>query len=205
MRNKKLKWKIYLLFFLILLLSVFKVSSSYAFLADEVAASVNDTPITLNYLYFLYNFRKINSGRYSDIKTVPPQSELKRMLDFSINRMLILDRERKIGSIKINAAEINAFIKNFQGKFISLHKHMDFKDFLKRFGYNERSFRLFAKDILIEKAYISNRLQIFLYIMQNSPASGGNKAKDAKEFKAGVDKMLDRLKSDSKININDGY
>ncbi len=194
---------IFLSYFTILFLSAV---NSHGFLADEVAASVDNTPITLNELYFLYNFNMINHLKYRKINQTVNNTELRQTLNFYINRMLILNQEKKTGGTKVSESSINLLTADFKKKFKFLHKRTSFNLFLEMFGLNEIDFRAFAENILIEKIFINERLSFFMLTLENREKISTNaKQKRNKELSLELRNLLLKLKSNAKIQINNNF
>ncbi|MHB1546446.1 MAG: SurA N-terminal domain-containing protein [bacterium] len=180
--------------------------NSHGFLADEIAASVDNTPITLNELYFLYNFNMINNLKYRKIgKTVSP-AKLKHILNFYINRILILKQEEKTGGLSVSESRINSLASDFEKKFNALHKRIGFNLFLAKFGLNKSDFLTFVKNILIEKIFIDEQLHFFLFTLENGvKTTQGAKQKYNKELSLKLKNLLLNLKKHAEININDNF
>jgi hypothetical protein len=181
-------------------------ANSYAFLTDEIAASVGSTPVTLNELYFLYNFNMINNLKYSKIGKTITMGELRHILNIYINRTVILKQEEKTGGVTISAKQVNSLISSFKKKYEIMHKKTGFKLFLSKFGLNEASFYNAARNILIEKSFIKERLSFFLFTMENTGKNNrGYEQKHNKELAVKLKNLLLRLKEKSKIKINGGF
>ncbi len=197
--------------FITLFLSAFflfiRQCSSREFLTDGIAASVDNTPITLNELYFLYNFGMINDLKYRKIGEAASKNDLRRSLTISINRLLILKQEKKIGGIPVSDADINSFAADFKKKFGILHKNIKFDAFLKTFGFDERTFDIYVKDILLEKLFINERLRLFLFTLENAKGIDGGALKEnyAKRLSSKLKDLLSRLRAGAKIEINGNY
>ena len=192
--------------FLCLMILSLTAASSYGFLADEIAASVNNTPITLNELYFLYNFNAINNLKYRNFNKTVSDAKLKRILNFYINRMLILKQEEKTGGLKVPESSIDELTAGFEKKFKMLHKKTPFNSFLAKFGLNRTDFKVFAKNILSEKIFIDERLRFFLFSIENSgKITQRVKRKYSKELSLKLKKFLFNLKKRSEIEINDNF
>ena len=192
-------------FLCFIIISLF-AANSYGFLTDEVAASVDNTPITLNELYFLYNFNAINNLKYRSLNKTVSNVKLKHILNFYINRMLILKQEEKTGGLSISENKVNALTAGFEKKFKMLHKKTGFNSFLTKFGLNKTDFNVFAKNILIEKNFIDERLRFFLFTLENS----GKITQDAKQkYNKGLSlklkNMLLSIRKHSEIEINDNF
>lgn len=196
--------KIYFLFFFILLFLPAKIS--YGFLTDGIVASVDNTPVTLNELYFLFNFDKINNLKYRKINKTIPKSKLKHILNIYINRLAILKWEEKTGGLSVSENKVNLLAASFRKKFKIIHKLKNFNSFLAKFGYNNKDFYLFCRNILIEKTFIKERLDLFLFTLENTlKISQSSKNKYAKELSIKLKDMLFNLKKHLKIEINDNF
>ena len=202
--NKKINiFGISFLYFIVI--SLF-AANSYGFLTDEIAASVDNTPITLNELYFLYNFNAINNLKYRNLNKIVSNVKLKPTLNFYINRMLILKQEEKIGGLKVSESRVNALTSGFEKKFKMIHKKTGFNSFLAKFGLNKTDFNVFVKNILIEKIFIDERLHFFLFVLENSGKITQNvKQKYNKELSLKLKNMLSGIKKHSEIEINDNF
>ncbi len=202
--NKKINiFGISFLYFIVI--SLF-AANSYGFLTDEIAASVDNTPITLNELYFLYNFNAINNLKYRDLNKIVSNVKLKPTLNFYINRMLILKQEEKVGGLKVSESRVNALTSDFEKKFKMIHKKTGFNLFLAKFGLNKTDFNVFVKNILIEKIFIDERLRFFLFTLENSGKITQNvKQKYNKELSLKLKNMLSGIKKHSEIEINDNF
>ena len=181
-------------------------ASSYSFLADEIVASVDNTPITLNELYFLYNFNAINNLKYRNLNKTVSSAKLKHILNFYINRMLILKQEEKTGGLNASESSIHELTAGFKKKFKMLHKKITFNSFLAKFGLNKTDFKVFAKNILSEKIFIDEQLRFFLFTIENSgKITQSVKRNYNKELSLKLKKLLSNLKKRSKIEINDNF
>ncbi len=202
--NKKINiFTISFLSFIILSLSV---SGSYGFLTDEIAASIGNTPITLNELYFLYNFNMVNNLKYRNINKTISDGKLKHALNLYINRMLILKQEERTGGLSISESQVNKLTAGFERKFKILHKRIGFNLFLAKFGLNKTSFHTFVKNILIEKIFIGEQLHFFLFTLENSgKIAHGARQKYNKELSLKLKNLLLSLKRHAKIEINDNF
>jgi predicted XRE-type DNA-binding protein len=202
--NKKINiFGISFLYFIVI--SLF-AANSYGFLTDEIAASVDNTPITLNELYFLYNFNAINNLKYRNLNKIISNVKLKPTLNFYINRMLILKQEEKVGGLKVSESRVNALTSDFEKKFKMIHKKTGFNSFLTKFGLNKTDFNVFVKNILIEKIFIDERLRFFLFTLENSGKITQNvKQKYNKELSLKLKNMLSGIKKHSEIEINDNF
>ncbi|MHB1660536.1 MAG: SurA N-terminal domain-containing protein [bacterium] len=188
-----------------IILSLYAVSS-YGLLIDEIAASVDNTPITLNELYFLYNFNSINNLKYRKISKTISGNNLKHTLEIYINRLLILKQEQKTGALSASQAQVNSFIGVFEKKFKILHKHIDFDSFLAKFGFSKETFYIFSRNILLEKVFINKRLHFFLFTIENSgKLSGGAKQKYSGALSLKLKNFLLNLKKHAEIEINDNF
>ena len=177
--------------------------SSYGFQVDYIAASVDDTPITLNDLYFLYNFNMVNNLKYVKINGTLSKAELKRLANIYINRIIIFKQQEKAGGVIINSQTVKIFALNFKRKFAALHKHTSFIAFLKKFGLDRNGFYNFLKKILIEKKFIKYRMQFFLFTIENGQkASKKQEQKNAVELAKKLKDMIINLRMHSKIEIN---
>jgi hypothetical protein len=198
------------IFFAFFLTSVF-ASVSSGFQVDSIAASVDNTPITLNDLYFLYNFNMVNNLKYVKINETLPEAELKRLSNIYINRIIILKQQEKAGGVTINSRIINSrtlkiTAQNFKKKFASLHKHISFSVFLSKFGFDKNDFYNFLKKLVIEKKFIKYRLQFFLFTIENGRgASKRQKQKYAAELTEKLKNMIINLRTHAKIKINDNF
>lgn len=203
--KRKIKNISIIIFLSCILLSVFTVDSN-GFLADDIAASVDNTPITLNDLYFLYNFNMVNNLKYYKINGTIPNIELKRALNIYINRILILKEEEKTGGRTISKHTINLLAAGFKKKFEILHKRINFISFLKKFGFDKNSFYIFLKNILVEKEFVSDRLKFFLFALRgNAKISQNSKQKYGKELSAKLKHMMFNIKMHAKIEINGNF
>lgn|GEM_PF-5047298 len=192
--------------FLCLMILSLSAANSYGFLADEIAASVNNTPITLNELYFLYNFNAVNDLKYRNINKTVSDAKLKRVLNIYINRILILKQEEKTGGLTVSESSINELTASFEKKFKMLHKKISFNSFLAKFGLNKTDFKIFVKNILSEKIFIDERLRFFLLSIENSgKIMQSVKKKYGKELSLKLKKLLFNLKKHSEIEINDNF
>lgn len=72
---KKLAYSSFFLFFL------FLCKNSYGFLINEIAGTVNGTPITLNELYFFANVNQINELKCNELNHRFSKSSFKRNLN----------------------------------------------------------------------------------------------------------------------------
>ena len=193
------------IFFACFLASVSATVSS-GFQADYIAASVGNTPITLNDLYFLYNFNMVNNLKYVKINKTLTKGELKRLTNIYINRIIILNQQEKAGGLIVNNLTLKAMAQNFKKKFASLHRHTSFSLFLSKFGFDKNDFYNFLKKILIEKKFIKYRLQFFLFTIKNGRgASKKQKQKYSAELAEKLKNMIVNLRMHSKIKINDNF
>ena len=193
------------IFFAFFLTSV-SANVSSGFQVDSIAASVDNTPITLNDLYFLYNFNMVNNLKYVKINKTLTKGELKRLTNIYINRIIILNQQEKAGGLIVNNLTLKAMAQNFKKKFAVLHRHTSFSVFLSKFGFDKNSFYNFFKKILIEKKFIKYRLQFFLFTIENGRGtSKKQKQKYAAELKKKLKNMIVNLRMHAKIQINDNF
>ncbi|MCL5674047.1 MAG: hypothetical protein M1407_05470 [Deltaproteobacteria bacterium] len=130
-------------------------------LGDEIIASVDNNPITLNDIYFLGNFRRILYGEKGLFNNKFSDKKINKLLNIYINRFLILKEEHKIDIIKIPVNYLNSYIKNFMQDYRKKYKNLKFSQFLIIFGYNYTKFENFIRNILIEKEFIAEHLKLF--------------------------------------------
>jgi hypothetical protein len=148
----------------------------------------------------------INNLKYRRIGKGVSGVELKHMLNFYINRMLILKQEEKTGGSPVSEIQVNLLTSGFEKKFKMLHKKIAFNAFLAKFGLNKIAFHVFAKNILIEKKFIDERLRFFLFTLENNgKIAPGAKQKYNKELSLKLKNLLLRLKSRAEIEINDNF
>jgi hypothetical protein len=179
---------------------------SSGFQVDSIAASVGNTPVTLNDLYFLYNFNMVNNLKYVKINETLPKAELKRLANIYINRIIILKQQEKAGGLVIHNRALKAMAQNFKKKFAYLHRHTSFSLFLSKFGFNKNGFYNFLKKILIEKKFIKYRLQFFLFTIENGRRYSKNqKQKYSAELAKKLKNMIINLRIHAKIKINDNF
>ncbi|MGC8554182.1 MAG: hypothetical protein ACP5NA_01645 [Candidatus Acidulodesulfobacterium sp.] len=193
------------IFFACFLTSV-SATVSNGFQVDFIAASVDNKPITLNDLYFLYNFNMVNNLKYVKINETLPKAELKRLTNIYINRIIILKQQEKAGGLIINNRTLKAMAQKFKKKFAYLHRHTSFSFFLSKFGFDKNGFYNFLKKILIEKKFIKYRLQFFLFTIENGRgASKNQKQKYSAELAKKLKNMIINLRMHAKIKINDNF
>ncbi len=193
------------IFFTFFLMS-FSAGVSSGFQVDSIAATVDDTPITLNDLYFLYNFNMVNNLKYVKINETLPEAELKHLSNIYINRIIILKQQEKAGGLIINSRTLKVMAQNFKKKFASLHKHISFSVFLSKFGFDKNGFYNFLKKIVIEKKFIKYRLQFFLFTIENGRETSKKlNKKYAAELTKKLKNMIVNLRMHAKIKINDNF
>ena len=146
--------------------------SEYAYrnaeLGDEIIASVDDKPVTLNDIYFLGNFRRILYGSKKTFDVQFSDKKIVKLLNIYINRFLILKEEHKIDIININAVYLNSYIKKFMQDYKRKYKSLKLSHFLAIFGYNYLKFENFMKDMLIEREFIIEHLKLFFNISKKN-------------------------------------
>ncbi len=197
---KKLAYSSFFLFFL------FLCKNSYGFLINEIAGTVNGTPITLNELYFFANVNQINELKCNELNHRFSKSSFKRNLNIYINRLIILEQEKKIGMIKVSKNQIDAYIKSFKKKFKAACKNMQFSTFLKKYGFDKIMFFDYVKNTLLEKEFISERLRFLLYSPESGISTLNNKKKmQSKELLSKLEAWVQRLRKHADIEINDNY
>ena len=197
---KKLIYSSFFLFFL------FSCKNSYGFLINEIAGTVNGTPVTLNELYFSAGVNQINELKCNELNHKFSKSSLKRNLNIYINRLVILEQEKKIGMIKVSKNRIDAYIKSFKKKFKAVCKNMQFQVFLKKYGFNTMMFFDYVKNILLEKEFIYERLHFLSYGPENGITSLNNAKKiQSKELLSKLKAWIQGLRKHADIEINDNY
>ncbi len=197
---KKLIYSSFFLFFL------FSCKNSYGFLINEIAGTVNGTPVTLNELYFSAGVNQINELKCNELNYKFSKSSLKRNLNIYINRLIILEQEKKIGMIKVSKNRIDAYIKSFKKKFKAVCKNMQFQVFLKKYGFNTMMFFDYVKNILLEKEFIYERLHFLSYSPENGITSLNNAKKiQSKELLSKLKAWIQGLRKHADIEINGNY
>lgn len=139
--------------------------SEYAYrnaeLGDEIIASVDDKPVTLNDIYFLGNFRRILYGSKKTFDVQFSDKKIVKLLNIYINRFLILKEEHKIDIINVTKVYLNSYIKKFIKDYKRKYKNLKLSHFLAIFGYNYLKFKNFMKNMLIEREFIIEHLKLF--------------------------------------------
>ncbi|MHB8291455.1 MAG: hypothetical protein ACYDEG_03210, partial [bacterium] len=130
-------------------------------LGDEIIASVDNNPITLNDIYFLGNFRRILYGKKRSFNHKFSNKKIDKLLNIYINRFLILKEEHKIDIINIPADYLNSYMKSFMQDYRKKYKNLKFSQFLIIFGYNSTEFKNFIRNVLIEREFIVEHLKLF--------------------------------------------
>ncbi len=204
-----MKYKIktaWLSFFFAFFLTSVSASVSSGFQVDSIAASVDNTAITLNDLYFLYNFNMVNNLKYVKINKTLTNGELKHLTNIYINRIIILNQQEKAGGLIISNPALKAMAQNFKKKFAVLHRRTSFSVFLSKFGFDKNGFYNFLKKIIIEKKFIKYRLQFFLFTIANGRGTAKKqKQKYAAELAKKLKNMIVNLRMHAKIKINDNF
>ncbi|MHB8282251.1 MAG: hypothetical protein ACYDDE_05550 [bacterium] len=137
-------------------------------LGDEIIASADNNPITLNDIYFLGNFRRILYEKKGSFNDKFSDKKINKLLNIYINRFLILREEHKIDIINIQVDYLNSYIKNFMQDYRKKYKHLKFSQFLIIFGYNYTEFEHFIRNILIEREFIIEHLKLFFNMSQKN-------------------------------------
>ncbi len=137
-------------------------------LGDEIIASVDDKPVTLNDIYFLGNIRRILYGSKKTFYDKFANKNIVKLLNIYINRFLILKEEHKIDIININTAYLNSYIKKFMQDYKRKYSNLKLSHFLAIFGYNYSRFENFMKDMLIEREFIIEHLKLFFNISKKN-------------------------------------
>jgi hypothetical protein len=152
--------------------AAYSANDEYAYknaeLGDEIIASVDDKPVTLNDIYFLGNFRRILYGSKKTFDNKFSDKKIVKLLNIYINRFLILKEEHKIDIININAVYLNSYIKKFMQDYKRKYKSLKLSHFLAIFGYNYLKFENFMKDMLIEREFIIEHLKLFFNISKKN-------------------------------------
>ena len=130
-------------------------------LGDEIIASVDNNPITLNDIYFLGNFRRILYGEKGLFNNKFSDKKINKLLNIYINRFLILKEEHKIDIINVTKVYLNSYIKKFIKDYKRKYKNLKLSHFLAIFGYNYLKFKNFMKNMLIEREFIIEHLKLF--------------------------------------------
>ncbi|RZD16978.1 MAG: hypothetical protein EVJ46_01715 [Candidatus Acididesulfobacter guangdongensis] len=137
-------------------------------LGDEIIASVDNKPVTLNDIYFLGNFRRILYGSKKTFDDKFSDKKIVKLLNIYINRFLILKEEHKIDIININKVYLNSYIKKFMQDYKRKYKSLKLSHFLAIFGYNYVKFENFMEDMLIERGFIIEHLKLFFNISKKN-------------------------------------
>ncbi len=156
-------------------------------LCNEIIASVDDNPITLNDIYFLGNFRRILYGGKSSFNNKFSDKKINKLLNIYINRFLILKEEHKIDIINIPVNYLNSYIKNFMQDYRRKYKNLKFSQFLIKFGYNYTEFKKFIRNLLIEREFIIEHLKLF-FNMSKKNVIILKKLENKKKFEININK-----------------
>jgi hypothetical protein len=156
-------------------------------LGDEIIASVDDNPMTLNDIYFLGNFRRILYGKKGSFNNKFSDKEINKLLNIYINRFLILKEEHKIDIINIPVNYLNSYIKNFMQDYRKKYKNLKFSQFLIIFGYNYTEFKNFIRNILTEREFIIEHLKLF-FSMSKKNVIILKKLENKKNFENNINK-----------------